>query len=113
MTRAGEPARSAFLVQRGAVEVLAPTDPPSVVHCVGPGGVVGELALLLERPTRLTTTRAASDDVLLVDRAADGRPLGIEITDPSQFDPHRFFELLKRLGHSDVDRADFLPLMAA
>jgi len=53
------------------------------------------------------------DDVLLVDRAADGRPLGVEIIDPSQFDPDRLFDLLRALGQTDFDRRDFLPLMAA
>ena len=53
------------------------------------------------------------DDVLLVDRAADGRAIGIEITDPSQFDPGRFFALLESLGHTAVDRDESRPLVAA
>lgn len=52
-------------------------------------------------------------DVPLVDRSSEGRPMGVEITDPSRFDPDRFFELLRSLGQTDVDRSDFLPLTAA
>jgi uncharacterized protein YuzE len=53
------------------------------------------------------------DDVLLVDRAADGRAIGIEITDPAQFDPDRFFALLASLGQTAVDRDELRPLVAA
>lgn len=53
------------------------------------------------------------DDVLLVDRAADGRPIGVEITDPGLFDPDRFFALLKSLGQTAVDRDELRPLVAA
>ena len=53
------------------------------------------------------------DDVLLVDRTADNRPMGVEITDPSRFDPDRLVELLRSLGQGEIDRTDFLPLMAA
>ncbi|MEI6635432.1 MAG: hypothetical protein WCJ21_09235 [Planctomycetota bacterium] len=53
------------------------------------------------------------DDVLLVDRAADGRPIGVEITDPALFDPDRFFVLLESLGQTAVDRDELRPLVAA
>ena len=53
------------------------------------------------------------DGVLLVDRAADGRAIGIEITDPAQFDPDRFFALLASLGQTAVDRDELRPLVAA
>ncbi len=53
------------------------------------------------------------DDVLLVDRAADGRPIGVEITDPALFDPDRFFALLESLGQTAVDRDELRPLVAA
>jgi hypothetical protein len=58
------------------------------------------------------------DDVLLVDRAADGRAadgraIGVEITDPALFDPDRFFALLESLGQTAVDRDELRPLVAA
>ena len=53
------------------------------------------------------------DDVLLVDRAADGRPIGVEITDPSLFDLDKFFALLESLGQTAVDRDELRPLVAA
>lgn len=53
------------------------------------------------------------DEVLLVDRSADGRPIGVEITDPSQFDPELFANLLRSLGQPEIDREELLPLAAA
>ena len=53
------------------------------------------------------------DDVLLVDRAADGRAIGVEITDPTLFDPDRFLALLESLGQTAVDRDELRPLVAA
>jgi hypothetical protein len=50
---------------------------------------------------------------LLVDRAADGRPIGVEITDPVQFDPDKFFALLATLGQTAIDRDELRPLVAA
>ena len=52
-------------------------------------------------------------EVLLVDRAADGRPIGIEITDPVRFDPDSFFALLESLGQTAIDRDELRPLVAA
>ena len=68
---------------------------------------------LPREPGDRTTKTERVDDVLLVDRSADNRPMGVEITDPSRFDPDRLVELLRSLGQSDIDRTDFLPLMAA
>jgi uncharacterized protein YuzE len=53
------------------------------------------------------------DDVLLVDRAADGRPIGVEIVDPVRFDPDRLIALLASLGQVAIDREDLRPLFAA
>jgi hypothetical protein len=49
----------------------------------------------------------------LVDRAADGRAIGIEIVDPSQCGPDRVMGILQSLGQPEVDRDDFQPLAAA
>lgn len=68
---------------------------------------------LPRQPGDRAATTERVDDILFIDRSADGRPLGVEITDPSRFDPDRLFSLLQTLGHTDVDRTDFLPLAAA
>ncbi len=68
---------------------------------------------LPRKPGDSTVKTERVDDVLLVDRTADNRPMGVEITDPSRFDPDRLLELLRNLGQGEIDRADLLPLMAA
>jgi uncharacterized protein YuzE len=50
---------------------------------------------------------------LLVDYAADGRAIGIEITVPTQLDLPQLNELLSRLGHEPVADEDLAPLVAA
>ena len=50
---------------------------------------------------------------LLVDYAADGRAIGIEITAPALLNLTRLNELLARLGHKPVAREDLAPLVAA
>lgn len=77
------------------------------------GRPIAAYVQLPREPGDRTDRTERIDDVLLVDRTADDRPLGVEITDPSRFDPDRFFELLRSLGQTDVDRTDFLPLAAA
>lgn len=42
-----------------------------------------------------------------------GRPIGVEITDPRQFDPERFADLLRSLGQPQIDREELLPLAVA
>ena len=53
------------------------------------------------------------DDVLIVDRAEDGRPIGIEITDPTRVEPDRLSELLQSLGPPAIERKELGPLAAA
>jgi hypothetical protein len=50
---------------------------------------------------------------VLVDRAADSRVIGIAIVDPSQCGPDRLMDVLRSLGHGEVDRDEFRPLAAA
>ncbi len=50
---------------------------------------------------------------LVVDLAADGRPLGIEITEPSLADAATFNRLLVSLGLEPVDASVLAPLSAA
>ena len=74
------------------------------------------IAAYLNLPRLAGDTAAQTDridDVLLVDRAADGRPIGVEITDPARFDPDKLFTLLASLGHPAIDRDELRPLVAA
>jgi uncharacterized protein YuzE len=50
---------------------------------------------------------------LLVDYAADGRAIGIEITAPSRLKLAQLNEVLERVGHAPVVREDLAPLVAA
>lgn len=50
---------------------------------------------------------------LLVDFAADGRPIGIEISSPSRFDMTSLNDVLGRLGQAPVRPEDLSPLVAA
>ncbi len=52
--------------------------------------------------------------VHLADARAEGvRPIGVEITDPGQFDPDKFFGLLATLGQTAIGRDELRPLVAA
>jgi len=50
---------------------------------------------------------------LLVDFAADGRPIGIEIPSPTRFDVRTLNEVLVRLGQKPAQPEDLAPLVAA
>jgi uncharacterized protein YuzE len=50
---------------------------------------------------------------LFADFAEDGRPIGIEITAPSQISADDFMALLVRLGVPPVEKAELAPLCAA
>lgn len=50
---------------------------------------------------------------LVVDLAADGRPIGIEITEPARTDAATFNRLLVSLGLEPVDASVLAPLTAA
>ena len=53
-----------------------------------------------------------SDGGLVVDYAADGRPIGIEITTPSRFDLQALNDLLVSLGQPPIQSQDLAPLVA-
>lgn len=53
------------------------------------------------------------DGGLLVDYSPDGRPIGIEITSPSQLNLAQLNRLLERLGQQPAAREDLAPLAAA
>lgn len=65
-----------------------------------------------ETGDRVATTERI-DEAVMVDRTTDGRAIGVEIVDPSQWGPDRLLELLRALGQSGIDRDEFLPLAAA
>jgi hypothetical protein len=53
------------------------------------------------------------DAGLLVDYGRGGRPIGIEITAPSELSLPAMNRVLRRLGHEPVGRAEIAPLLAA
>lgn len=53
------------------------------------------------------------DDVLVVDRTTDGRPIGIEIIDPGMVTMNGLNDLLKQLNQPPLQQADLAPLHAA
>ena len=79
-----------------------------------PGQSGGKCYVYLPRQEgdRVATTERL-DAAILVDRAADGRVIGIEIVDPSQCGPDRLMDVLRSLGQAEVDRDEFRPLAAA
>lgn len=58
-------------------------------------------------------TVASPDRLLIVDYAADGRPLGIELIAPQLITLERLNALLAELGEAPMPARDYKPLMAA
>ena len=58
-------------------------------------------------------TVASSDGLLIVDYAASGRPLGVEITAPQAVSLERLNELLAELGEPPLAEQDYKPARAA
>lgn len=58
-------------------------------------------------------TDASPDGLLVVDYAADGCPIGIEITAPKAVTLERLNLLLGRLGQRPLPEPEFRPLTAA
>jgi hypothetical protein len=71
--------------------------------------------LYLSRPTseRSARTEATADGLLIVDFAADGSPIGVEITAPGSVTLERVNETLRRIGVPALADAEFRPLQAA
>ena len=71
--------------------------------------------LYLPRPTgeRSARTEASSDRLLVVDYAADGRPIGVEITAPEAVTLERINGLLEALGQPLLSEGEFRPLTVA
>jgi uncharacterized protein YuzE len=58
-------------------------------------------------------TEASSDGLLVVDFAADGQVIGIEITAPEAVTPDRLNDLLKELSLPPLGQEECRPLTAA
>ncbi len=58
-------------------------------------------------------TEASADGLLVVDYAADGRPIGVEITAPEAVTLDRLNILLEGLGQPPLPEQEFRPLTAA
>ena len=58
-------------------------------------------------------TVASSDGLLIVDYAASGRPLGVEITAPQVVPLDRLNQLLAELGEPLLAEQDYRPVRAA
>ena len=58
-------------------------------------------------------SEAASDGLLVVDYAADGRPIGVEITAPDAVTLDRINALLAQIGEPPLREEEFRPLTAA
>jgi len=74
------------------------------------------LAAYLYLPRRAGDTASRSeplDDLLVVDRAADGRPIGIEIIDPAAVSLERMNSVLRQLQQPELSASDLAPLNAA
>lgn len=70
--------------------------------------------LYLPRQTRQKSVRTRRvEPGLIIDFAAGGQPVGIEITAPKQLTVVTLNRLLRELGCAPVRRADLAPLRAA
>ena len=58
-------------------------------------------------------TQATADALLVVDLAADGRALGVEITAPHAVTLERVNALLAELGEPPLGEEEFRPVLAA
>ena len=70
--------------------------------------------LYLPRRRRAKSVRTRrAEPGLIIDLTADGQPLGIEITAPTQLTLAALNRVLRELGCAPVRRADLAPLRAA
>ena len=69
----------------------------------------------LSHPTgeKSARTVASPDGLLIVDYAASGRPLGVEITGPQAVSLDRLNQLLAELGEPPLPEQDYRPIRAA
>lgn len=77
------------------------------------GRAVAAYYYLPRRDGDISVRTERVDGGLLVDFAADGHPIGIEIASPSRLSLAGLNELLARLGQELVRPEDLAPLVAA
>lgn len=58
-------------------------------------------------------TVPSADGLLVVDYAKDGKPIGVEITAPTEVPLDRLNGLLADLGETPLNEHDYLPVRAA
>jgi hypothetical protein len=63
--------------------------------------------------TKTTRTKASPDGLLVVDYAADGTAIGVEITAPLAVKLERLNALLREIGQPPLAEQDFNPVLAA
>jgi hypothetical protein len=71
------------------------------------------LHLLHATGEKSTRSVASADGLLIVDYAASGRPLGVEITAPQAVPLERLNQLLAELGEAPLAEHDYRPARAA
>src|SRR5690606_17817832 len=69
LVREGEPARAMYILESGRVEIRSSRFPQPLAD-LGPGEVVGEMALLQEQPHSATATAKTAVRALCIDQAA-------------------------------------------
>lgn len=68
---------------------------------------------LARRPEDRATESDSVDDLFVVDRTADGRPIGVEILDPTPASASKLNGLLQQLDQPTLSTAELAPLQAA
>lgn len=71
------------------------------------------LHLLHQTGEKSVRTVPSADGLLVVDYAANGRPVGIEITAPQHISLERLNQLLSALGEAPMAEQDYEPVRAA
>jgi uncharacterized protein YuzE len=77
------------------------------------GRPVAGYLYLARKPGDTSARTERRDAGLLLDFAADGRPIGIEITAPSKLSLATLNQVLAEINEEPVDQAELSPLIAA
>jgi hypothetical protein len=81
--------------------------------CASPPDICGVSASLASNREKSARTVASPDGLLIVDYAASGRPLGVEITGPQAVPLDRLNQFLAELGEPPLAGQDYRPARAA
>jgi hypothetical protein len=77
------------------------------------GRAVAAYYYLPRRPGQRCVRTRRVEPGLVIDFARGGRPIGIEITAPSEFSVTSLNRVLREFGFAPVTRADLAPVLAA